>query len=137
MGEPRPARPAVTAAVAAAHWWQAAASAQRGVRGEALEHADFYDLAAELVTTLRSLEDLAEVLAGQVGHYGIGRSLRDDTGGDPRARLVRAVGEVAALRVSLSGAATEAERFWSAVGHIGLDLEPDDLSICSPEGGQT
>ena len=127
----------MTAAVAAAHWWQAAATAQRAVRGEVLEHADFYDLAAEMVTTLRCLEDLAEVLAGQVGHYGTGRSLRDDSGADPRARLVRAVGEVTALRVSLSGAVAEGERFWSAVGHIGLDLGPDELSICSPERGRS
>ena len=90
-----------------------------------------------MVTTLRSLEDLAEVLSGQVGSYGTGRLLRDDTGADPRARLVRAVGEVTALRVSLTGAVAEGERFWSAVGHIGLDLEPDELSICSPEGGRS
>ena len=135
MGEPRLARPAVTAAATAAHWWHAATSAQRAVRREALEHADFYDLAAEMVTTLRSLEGLAEVLAGQVGSYGNGRVLRDDSGADPRARLVRAVGEVTALRVSLCGAVADGERFWSVVGHIGLDL--DDLSICSPEGGRS
>ena len=137
MGEPRPARPAVTAAAAATHWWQAATCAERAVRPDLLEHADFYDLAAEMVTTLRSLEDLAEVLSGQVGSYGTGRTLRDDTGADPQARLVRAVGEVTALRVSLTGAVAEGERFWSAVGHIGLDLEPDELSICSPEGGRS
>ena len=35
--------------------------------------------------------------------------LRDDTGSDPRARLVRAVGEVTALRVSLAGAITDGD----------------------------
>ena len=74
MGEPRQLRPAVAAAETAAHWWSTAVAAQHAVRAEALEHADFYDLAAEVVATLRSLEDLAELLARQVGGYGAGRS---------------------------------------------------------------
>jgi hypothetical protein len=84
VGEPRQIRPAVAAAETAAHWWGSAVAAQRAIRTEALEHADFYDLAAEAVATLRSLEDLAELLARQVGGYGTRRNLRDDAGCDPR-----------------------------------------------------
>jgi hypothetical protein len=72
---------------------------------------------------LRSLEDLAELLARQVGSYGAGRNLCDDAGGDPSARLVRAVADVSALRIAVAGAVAEGERFWSAIGHIGLELD--------------
>jgi hypothetical protein len=123
MGEPRQLRPALAAAETAARWWSTAVAAQRAVRAEAFEHADFYDLAAEAVGTLRSLEDLAALLARQVGSYGAGRNLRDDAGGDPSARMVRAVAEVSALRIAVAGAVGEGERFWSAIGHIGLELD--------------
>lgn len=103
--------------------------AQRAVRAEALEHADFYDLAAETVATLRSLEDLAELLGRQVGGYGTGRRMRDDARCDPAARLTRAVADLAGLRVALGSAVAEGERFWSAVGHIGVELDES-------EGGQ-
>jgi hypothetical protein len=126
MGEPRQVRPAVAAAETAANWWSSAVAAQRAVRAEALEHADFYDLAAEIVTTLRSLEDLAELLARQVDGYGAGRALRDDTGCDPSARLVRAVAEVSGLRIAVASAVAEGERFWSAIGHIGLEIDDSE-----------
>lgn len=137
VADPGPARPAVTAAVNGAQWWGSAVQAQRAVPSTRLEHADFYEVAAELVATLRSFEDLTEVLARQVGGYGAGRALRDDTGADPAARLVRAVGDLAALRIALGAAVTAAERFWSAVGHIGLDLEPDEFVSCDLEEGQS
>jgi hypothetical protein len=95
-------------------------------RTEALDHAGFYDLAAELVATLRSLEDLADTLAGQVAGYGTGRRLRDDTGADPAARLGRAVAEATGLRINLAAAVADGERFWSAVGHISLEHPPAD-----------
>jgi hypothetical protein len=121
----------VAAAQTGARWWSTAATAQRMTRTEALDHAGFYDLAAELVATLRSLEDLADTLAGQVAGYGTGRRLRDDTGADPAARLGRAVAEATGLRINLAAAVADGERFWSAVGHIGLDLPPDDAPLNS------
>lgn len=136
MGEPRQIRPAVAAAETAAHWWRAAVAAQRGIRAEALEHADFYDLAAEAVTTLRSLEDLAELLARQVSGYGAGRALRDDTGCDPTARLVRAVADVSALHIAVTSAVAEGQRFWSAIGHIG-HIGHIGLEITDPKGRQS
>ncbi len=42
-------------------------------------HADFYAVAAEIVATLYALDDLTVVLAAQVGGYGQGRILYDDT----------------------------------------------------------
>lgn len=126
VGEPkRPCGP-VAAAETGGRWWATAAAAQRMTRTEALDHAGFYDLAAELVATLRSLEDLAETLARQVGGYGAGRRLRDDTGADPTVRLGRAMAEACALRINLAAAVADGERFWSAVGHIGLELPPED-----------
>jgi hypothetical protein len=126
VGEPkRPCGP-VAAAETGARWWATAAAAQRLTRSEGLDHAGFYDLAAELVATLRSLEDLADTLARQVGGYGRGRRLRDDTGADPAARLGRAMAEAAALRINLTAAIGDGERFWSAVGHIGLHLPPQN-----------
>jgi hypothetical protein len=85
-----------------------------------------HDLAAELVATLRTLEDLAETLARQTAGYGTGRRLRGDAGGDPTARLCRAMAEASCLRINLAAAVRDGERFWSAVGHIGLELPPDD-----------
>ncbi|GAA4820933.1 hypothetical protein GCM10023201_03090 [Actinomycetospora corticicola] len=132
VGEPRQVRPAVAAAENATHWWRTAVAAQRALRAEALEHADFYDLTAEAVGTLRSIEELAELLARQVGGYGSGRVLRDDAGCDPAARLVRAVADVASLRIAVTSALAEGERFWSSIGHIGLEIDPTS----GPEEGR-
>lgn len=119
-------RPAVTAGESGARWWATAAQVQREIRTETLDHADFYDLAGELAATLRSLEDLADTLARQVGRYGSGRDLRDDAGCNPRARLMRAVTEASSLRIDLAAAVGDSERFWSAIGHIGLELPPEE-----------
>jgi hypothetical protein len=40
------------------------------------------------------------------------------------------VADLSALRIAVASAVTEGERFWSAVGHIGLELD-------GPEGGQS
>ena len=126
MGEPRRVRPSVAAAETGAQWWNAAVATQYEVRADSLDHADFYDLAAEAVTTLRSLEQLAELFARQVGGYGAGRRLRDDAGCNPAARLTRAVADVLALRIALASAVGEGERFWSAIGHIGLNFDDSE-----------
>jgi hypothetical protein len=126
VGEPKRPCGAVAAGVNGARWWATAAQVQRMTRSEALDHAVFSDVAAELVATLRSLEDLADTLARQSAGYGTGRRLRDDTGADPAARLGRAMAEATALRLDLAAAVRDAERFFSAVGHIGLELPPDE-----------
>jgi hypothetical protein len=131
VGEPRQASGAAAAGENGARWWATAARVQRATRSEALDHAEFYDLAAELVATLRTLEDLADTLARQSAGYGTGRRLRDDAGGDPAERLGRAVAEASALRIDLAAALRDGERFWSAVGHVGLELPPDGEPLTS------
>lgn len=133
VGEPRQGCGAVAAAENGARWWATAAQVQRMTRFEVLDHAQFYGLAAELVATLRTLEDLADTLARQTGGYGTGRRLRDDAGGDPAQRLGRAMAEATSLRINLAAAVRDGERFWSAVGHIGLELPADD----DPASGET
>src|SRR4051812_5269948 len=88
-------------------------------------HADFYALAGEMVATLCALDDLTVVLAAQVGHYGQGRTLYDDTRTvDPTARLIEAGQCLRTLRGALGPAATAANNFWSAIGHIGVEESP-------------
>jgi hypothetical protein len=90
-------------------------------------HADFYALAGEIVATLSALDDLADVVHHQVSRYGQGRRLYDDTRQvDPGVRLVEAAGELADLREQLQAAQAPANRFWSTVGHIGV--EPGNAS---------
>ncbi len=88
-------------------------------------HADFYALAGEMVATLYALDDLSVLLIGQVGSYGEGRTLYDDTRTvDPAYRLVEAVGCLSAVRAGLASTATAANAFWSAIGHIGVEVTP-------------
>jgi hypothetical protein len=85
------------------------------------DHAEFYALAGELVATVRALDALAAVLSRQVAGYGRGRTLRDDEGLPPGARLADAVVLLGWVRKSLSQAEDGASRFWSAIGHIGVE----------------
>ena len=86
-------------------------------------HADFYDIAADVVTTLYALDDLSVVLARQVGRYGEGRALYDDARTvDPAARLAEAVACLRAMRGGLSTTTAAANAFWSAIGHIGVEV---------------
>jgi len=94
-------------------------------------HADFYALAGEMVSTLYALEDLAQVLGRQVSGYGRGRRLYDDTRQvDPAERLQVAASALQELHLLASSAADRANRFWTAIGHIGVDLDaPQDATI--------
>src|SRR5690242_7165832 len=110
-------------AVGRAEWgasaWEDAVRLQRWA---AADHADFYTLAGEVVRTLDALDDLARVLGRQVGGYGQGRAVYDDTREvDPRVRLTDAVAELAQLSNALFVGERAANRFWSAIGHIGVD----------------
>lgn len=89
------------------------------------DHADFYALAGEIVTTLHALDDLAEILAGQVAGYAQGRPVYDDTRTvDPAARLAEATALLRDTRKGLRTAVVPANRFWSAIGHIGTETTP-------------
>ena len=88
-------------------------------------HADFYALAGEMVATLYALDDLTVVLGRQVGSYGQGRAVYDDTRTvDPTTRLAEAVQRLRGMRAALGPAATEANAFWSEIGHIGVEDTP-------------
>lgn len=119
-GDPRPQ--AVRHAEAGAVAWRTAVHAQRAASAD---HADFYALAGELVDTLESLQTLAGVLGRQVEGYGDGRSIYDDTRVvDPRDRLADAVLALAETRKDINRAVQRANRFWSAIGHIGVEVTP-------------
>ncbi|WP_219419609.1 hypothetical protein [Pseudonocardia nigra] len=110
---------AVAQAEAGATAWRAVVHAQRSA---APDHADFYALAAAVVETLQLMELLTAVLGAQVAGYGQGRALYDDEGGDPAVRLAEAVWHVSAIGQHLAVAEWSANRFWSAIGHVGVEV---------------
>lgn len=86
------------------------------------DHAVFYALAGELVSTLHTFEDLTGVLVDQVNGYGTGRLLYDDMRTvDPAVRLADAVAQLREARTGLRAAATAVNEFWSAIGHVGVE----------------
>jgi hypothetical protein len=114
---------AVRSAAAGAEAWQQAARGQRTV---APDHRHFYDLAGHLVDTLRAINSLAVVLAGQVEGYadevGVGLAVYDDSRViDPRDRLVTAALQLRHLAQSAAEADMTANAFWSAISHIGVE----------------
>jgi hypothetical protein len=113
---------AVTYAESGAEAWRAAARHQLGAPAD---HADFYALAGCAVTALHALDDLFQVLGEQVAGYAAGRTVYDDTGHTtPRERLAEAAAEIDATRSGLHQAQSAANRFWSAIGHIGVEARP-------------
>lgn len=114
--------PAARHAEAGAEAWQSAVHAQRSATPD---HADFYALAAELVPTLYTLQDLANVLRRQVAGYAADRPIYDDTRTvDPSERLAEAAEALALTRDALAAAQVSANAFWSAIGHIGVEDVP-------------
>ena len=116
-------RPAVQHADAAAQAWRAVVRAQQVATPE---HADFYGLAGDLVDTFAAVEALARTLASQVEHYPdrlpIGRRVYDDTRTtDPRVRLNEALAALHDVARHARGGSEWANRFWSAIGHIGVE----------------
>ncbi|MBN9102333.1 MAG: hypothetical protein J0I49_30175 [Pseudonocardia sp.] len=112
---------AVRRAVAGAEAWREVVHAQRVATPD---HADFYALAGEMVETLRVLDSLVGVLAGQVAGYGGGRAVYDDEGADPACRLRSAVLALVVTRDELAQGERAANEFWSAIGHIGVETGP-------------
>ncbi|MDT0352910.1 hypothetical protein [Pseudonocardia charpentierae] len=91
------------------------------------DHADFYALAGLMVGTLYAFEDLTGVLERQVAGYdqaqqAQGFELYDDTRQvDPAERLQVAVTALQQMHRCVEAAADWANRFWTAIGHIGTD----------------
>jgi hypothetical protein len=112
---------AVRQASAGATAWRAAARAQRT---EKPDHSEFYELAAELVDTLRAIHSLVVLLAGQVDRYPDqleGVAVYDDSRVvDPSDRLATAALHARYVAQALAQAEVDAQAFWSAISHIGL-----------------
>jgi hypothetical protein len=91
------------------------------------DHADFYALAGLMVGTLYAFEDLTGVLERQVAGYAPaqqahGLQLYDDTRQvDPAERLRVAVTALKQMHRAVESAADWANRFWTAIGHIGTE----------------
>lgn len=114
--------PAVVRAEDGANAWRDAARHQRRAPAD---HADFYALACDALATLHALEDLTRVLHEQVAGYAHGRAVYDDTRQvHPVARLAQAAAELETARAAIGDAAWAVNRFWSAIGHIGVEEAP-------------
>lgn len=116
----RPA--AVAAAETGADGWTEVARHQRWADAD---HADFYSIAGDALATIHALEDLTEILAGQVAAYGEGRAVYDDSHVvDPAVRLADAVAQLRAAHAALRQASQAVNEFWSAMGHVGVRDTP-------------
>lgn len=110
--------PAVIAAERGAELWTDVVRLQRWTDPD---HADIYAIAGELVATLNAFDDLATVLVRQISGYGEGRALYDDTYQiDPAERLAEAVRQLRSAQTDIRDAGAAANRFWSAIGHVGV-----------------
>lgn len=129
--EPDDRPEAVQQAEVGARAWRAVVHAQRGA---APDHADFYNLAGHLVDTFAAIESLARLLADPVCSYADrqppGKRVYDDSRGvdprreDPRERLADARCDLSQLAIAAGCALDVANRFWSAISHIGVEDDP-------------
>lgn len=103
--------------------WRAAVHAQQNA---VADHADFYSIAGDLAATLHALDSLAGVLGRQTCGYAEGREIYDDEGANPAHRIRSAVLALAETRHALAQAERAANRFWSAIGHIGVRHHDDE-----------
>lgn len=126
--EPNDRPEAVQRAETGAQAWRAAVHAQQSATPD---HSDFYDLAGFLVDTLATVESLTRLLAGQVARYAEvqpdGQVVYDDTHTvNPRMRLHDAALDLQHLAESAAHGRGDANRFWSAISHIGVEDTPAD-----------
>ena len=117
---------AVQQADAGAQAWRAVVHAQGSAPAD---HSDFYALAGELVDILSAVESLARLLAGQVARYAegqpAGQVVYDDSRTlDPGARLHDAALDLGNLAEAAAHARRDADRFWNAISHIGVEDAP-------------
>jgi hypothetical protein len=131
---------AVARAVAATSAWQ---DAERAQRRAVVLHEDVYALAGEIVGSLYAVQGLVVVLRGQMAGYAdtTRGAVYDDSRYDrrpvsPQARLRDAARELAATGGALGEASTSMNAAWSAVGHIGVDLDGDRGSDHGDGGGR-
>jgi len=90
-----------------------------------LEAADLYTLGAVLDELTSTLAHIAEHCAAATSNYPDGRILRDDTDThDPAARCAEAADHLHQVNQHLNAANEESRRFHTAIGHIGVQVQP-------------
>lgn len=99
----------------------------RHQRGATADHADFYALAGDALSTLVALENLTRVLGPQVAGYAHNQSegwtVYDDSRTvNPAVRLAQAAGHLETARAALDEAGRAVNAFWSAISHIGVEV---------------
>jgi hypothetical protein len=88
-------------------------------------HEDFYTWGWALSDLTMRLQDAGRVLSRQIAAYGERRVLRDDEeGSDPHARLLEACAHLDEMAAALGSANNSARLYHSAVGHIGVEVNP-------------
>lgn len=115
------AKTAVELAGAARDSWEEAVRVERTADPD---HGEWYSIGGELLGTLRAVEDMTRLLSQRITRYGDDRILRDDEGQDPEQRITEAVEELAALSGHLWAAGESANVFWSAIGHVAVEVQP-------------
>lgn len=112
---------AVTRSASGADTWVAVVRHQQAATPD---HSDFYSLAGDMVATLHALDSLAGLLARQAAGYATGQGVYDDEGANPAHRLRSAVLALTEARAGLVVAERAANQYWSAIGHIGVEVSP-------------
>lgn len=88
------------------------------------DHGEWYAIARDMVGTLWALQSMAGLLKGRVAKYDHDRIVRDDAGVDPAARLAECRALLVELEATLTSAEASANGFWSAIGHVGVEVQP-------------
>ena len=87
--------------------------------------AELRDHGWQLAQLTGGLGDLAALLANEMSTFGDHRLLDDDRGGDAGRPLEAASGELEALRRALTAAEAAARDFYTAIGHVAVDVDLD------------
>ena len=116
--------PTVVAAETGTQAWESAVRHQQHATGD---HSDFYALAGEIVLSLSAMRSLVAVLRRHTIGYqempGVYDDSRDLPGAvDPLVRLTRAAHALAELGDVLDAANRPGNAYWSAIGHIGVEV---------------
>ncbi len=90
-----------------------------------LEVADLYTLGAVLDELTSTLAHITAQCAAATGNYPDGRILRDDTDShDPAVRCAEAADHLHQTSQPLAAANEEARWFHTAIGHVGIQMQP-------------
>jgi hypothetical protein len=94
-------------------------------KGPRLSHEDMYRAGAALTEITYQLDEIAREIFEDVKAYPSSYVLRDDQGKDPQKRIEEALDQLTEISVSMQQANRRAKLYHSAVGHIGVEVNPD------------